>query len=90
MLCNPFFLRSLLVHVCFESGIVVGANTAQLIAEGSKKLATGIGSAPAPGSGAEGAEKAADAEVRDQSEIEGGPNDDCGDDDEDFGLELFG
>ncbi|KAL3486526.1 ribosomal protein 60S [Aspergillus germanicus] len=67
-----------------------GKDINDLITEGSKKLATGIGSAPAPGSGAEGAEKAVDAEVRDQSEIEGGLNDDCGDDDEDFGLGLFG
>jgi hypothetical protein len=86
----PLLFAVAFVLVCLESRFVVGANTAQLIAEGSKKLATGIGSAPAPGSGTEGAEKAADAEVRDQSEIEGGLNDDCGDDDEDFGLGLFG
>ncbi|KAL2851318.1 60s acidic ribosomal protein-domain-containing protein [Aspergillus pseudodeflectus] len=66
-----------------------GKEIDELIAEGSKKLATGIGSAPAPGSGAAGAENAADAEVRDELEIEGGHGDDCGCDDEDFGLGLF-
>ncbi|KAL4861838.1 60s acidic ribosomal protein-domain-containing protein [Aspergillus spectabilis] len=67
-----------------------GKDIDELIAEGSKKLATGVGSAPAPGPGPEGAENAADAEVRDDRSVEGGDGDDCGDDDEDFGLGLFG
>ncbi|KAJ0413658.1 60s acidic ribosomal protein-domain-containing protein [Aspergillus carlsbadensis] len=75
-----------LAHLLSE---LQGKDIDELIAEGSKKLATGVGSASAPGSGAEGAESAAETEVRDEWEIEGGLGDDCGDDDEDFGLGLF-
>ncbi|KAL3470119.1 60s acidic ribosomal protein-domain-containing protein [Aspergillus californicus] len=69
-----------------------GKDIDELIAEGSKKLVTGVGSAPAPGPEAEGAENTADAEVRDDRSVEGGDGDgdDYGDDDEDFGLGLFG
>ncbi|KAL2809993.1 60S acidic ribosomal protein P2 [Aspergillus granulosus] len=67
-----------------------GKDINELIAVGSNKLATGIGSASGSGVSTEGIENAVPVEDRDDRSIEGGYGDDCGDEDEDFGLGLFG
>ncbi|KAL2869691.1 ribosomal protein P2 [Aspergillus lucknowensis] len=62
-----------------------GKDIHELIAIGSSKLATGIGSSPSAGE-TEAPEPA--REIRDDCSVEGGCCDDCGDE-EDFGFGLF-
>ncbi|KAL2858602.1 hypothetical protein BJY01DRAFT_241932 [Aspergillus pseudoustus] len=63
-----------------------GKDIDELIAAGSTRLATAIGA----GAATEAAENAEPVEVRDDWSVEGGCGDDCGCEDEGFGLELFG
>ncbi|KAL2816445.1 hypothetical protein BDW59DRAFT_153247 [Aspergillus cavernicola] len=72
-----------LTHLLTE---VAGKNIDELIAEGTAKLATVIGSNP--GHGTVGISES--PEIRDDRSVEGGCCDDCGDEEEDFGLDLFG